>query len=54
MDETGRNEPLGRTYSLVEVERIVACLEPLACAVDDGEDLEVEALFEHIRVLLAD
>jgi hypothetical protein len=40
--------------SLAEVERIVACLEPLACAVDDGEELEVDALFERIRTLLAD
>jgi hypothetical protein len=54
VEQPRTSEPSARTYSLAEVERIVACLEPLACAVDDGEDLEVDALFERIRALLAD
>ena len=45
---------VARTRSLDEVERIVACLEPLASAVDDGEELEAEALFERIQTLLAE
>jgi hypothetical protein len=54
VDHSPRNERLIRQPSLAEVERIVACLEPLACAVDDGEELEAEALFERIQTLLAD
>ena len=54
MEQPRATEPLVGPPSLAEVERIMACLEPLAGAIDDGEELEMEALFERIRVLLAD
>jgi hypothetical protein len=54
VEQSWPTETLASVPSLGEVERIIACLEPLACAVDDGEELEMEALFERIRTLLAD
>lgn len=52
VEANGRIRQPRRGQRAVEVELMAQRLEPLARAVDDGEELEAAELFERIRRLL--